>query len=86
MASETVWIKKRGPVGAGATVHIHTDPDCQPLQQATSVQKTERQKLPDHWPDCSLCAGTAATGGVSEGENTHTRRKLLEETDPDTLP
>ncbi|MBX0296855.1 hypothetical protein [Haloarcula nitratireducens] len=85
MSSETVWIKKRGPVGVGTTIHIHTDPDCQPLQQATEIRETTREKLPDHWPDCSLCAGTAATGGVPEGESTHTRRDRLEELDPDDL-
>ncbi len=43
-SSEILWIKKRGPVGVGTRSHIHTDPDCQPLQQATEIWETIREK------------------------------------------
>lgn len=82
---QTVWIKKRGARGTGTSVHVHTDPDCIKLQQAAAIKETRRVHLPDDWPECSVCNGTAATGGVPQGKNTQARRELLQQTDPDEV-
>lgn len=86
MSDTTVWVKTRANPGSSTSVHIHTDSDCHALDLAHSVKCIARSKLPNDWPDCSLCTETSGkTGGVPTGEDPQTRRKRLQAIDPEEV-